>query len=598
MEKISSKTLELFNKINELSGNEFTNQLAFVTYFLKANPYKSDLEDAKIYWFDNDNFIYEYSRTLEMLLNYSKSINPILQDLISDALDIMTFYLDGRLREIAEAPTLIKQFVKEATVDELKAILLRSINANIDSFADSSPSVAKLSAQLLCLEEDDSILDLCSGKGEFLSLISSGDKLTGVEINYDVLKKSFVYCLLNDKKPEFLHQDALTFAGRTYNKIFCEYPFGLIYDRPFQFLGCEKWKPLPVTDLKRSMTSWIFISKVLSLLDKNGIAVVRCNDGALFSTYENDIRKMAISMGLVKGVISLPSKIYVGTNVKTSLLVLSYGNESIRFVDATSFGVINSRSKCVSFTDDDIKEIVKLFNSSEKYDLALTVNNEDFDESNLTVNRYLRPKISRIEIKDGKKLSDILDRLVKSAVFNSAFLTNNPASGIKVLSSSDIKDGIADARNLPYLSLEGMEYLPKNWKNSFLENGDVIMTNKSTVIKSAVVNIEDENVLLFGSLYAMRLKKDVLLPPYLCGFINSNVGQMLLKTIQTGTVISMITAGNLLEFIVPCPSMTKQIKLVEQMSITLDMIRESRERIIKLQNSYERSFDDLILEEE
>ena len=126
MGKISSKTLELFIKINELAGNEFTNQLAFVTYFLKVNPYKSDLEDAKIYWFDNDNFIYEYSRTLEMLLNYSKSINPILQDLIYDALDIMTFYLGGYLREIAEAPTLIKQFVKEATVDELKTLLLRT----------------------------------------------------------------------------------------------------------------------------------------------------------------------------------------------------------------------------------------------------------------------------------------------------------------------------------------------------------------------------------------------------------------------------------------------------------------------------------------
>ena len=598
MEKLNSNSYELLAQINRMANEEFSKQLLFITYFLKENPYNDDLEDAKVFWFDSEDFIYDWRNTIGFLYDYSEKKDSVLHDLMIDADKILTFYLDGHLRDIPGFSNIVKSYVNSVTTEELRETLLKYLNdeRSREMLATSS-SVVELTKKLLSITQGDSVLDLCSGKGKFLSSIKEADNLTGIEINNDSLKDSFLACLLNGKQPALCHQDALTYSGTEFNKIFCEYPWGYIYNRPLQSLGCEKWKPLPIKDLKRSMTSWLFIAKALSLLKKDGIAVVHCNDGALFSTYESDVRKLAISKGLVKGVISLPQRMHFATGVSSSLLILSYGNESVRFVDASSFGTINSFTKCKVLRNEDIERIMSLFNSNEKNEYAATVSNDKIEESYLNVARYLQPNVAPVSIKHGKKLDEVIDVLIKSVVVNSSYLTDDSSTGIKVLSSSDIKDGAVDVAKLPYLSQEGLATLPKNWEKAILESGDVVMTNKSTVIKSAIVETGDEKVILFGSLYGMRLKADIMLPTYLCSFINSNAGQMLLKTIQTGTIISMITVGNLKNLVVPCPDMPEQIKVCENISITLEMIRESRERIVKLQKTYESSFDELLTEE-
>ena len=548
--------------------------------------------------FNKGDFIYDWKTAINYLYDYSEKRDSVFHDLIIDSEKILSFYLDGHLREIPDFSVIVKTFVNLVTLEELRDVLSRYINNDRSrEMVATSSSVVELTKRLLSVNQSESVLDLCSGKGKFLSSINESNDLTGIEINNDSLKDSFLSCLLNDKHPVLCHQDALTYSGKEFDKIFCEYPWGYIYNRPLQTLGCEKWKPLSIKDLKRSMTSWLFIAKVLSLLKKDGIAIVHCNDGALFSTYESDVRKLAISKGLIKGVISLPQKMNLATGVSSSLLVLSYGNESIRFVDASSFGTISTFTKCKVLKSEDIERIVSLFNSNEKNEHAVTVANNKIEESYLNVARYLQPTVAPISIKHGKKLDDVIDTLIKSVVANSSYLKDDSTTGIKVLSSSDIKDGAVDISKLPYLSKEGLSSLPKNWEKAILQNGDVVMTNKSTVIKSAIVEISDEKVILFGSLYGIRLKADQMLPTYLCSFINSNAGQMLLKTIQTGTIISMITAGNLKNLVVPCPDIPEQVKVCENISITLEMIRESRERIVKLQKTYESSFDELLTEE-
>ena len=536
-----------------------------------------------------------------MLIYYSEGKDPVLHDLMLDAQDVLDFYLRGHLKEIKGFSTTLINFINEASVEELKLVLLDCLKTNKFNEPFSTPiSIAKLSKELLSIEKTDNVLDLCSGNGKFLSLVDETESSFGVDINNGALKEAYVYCLLHNKLPVIFHQDALTFKGIKnfeFNKIFCHYPWGIIYDRPLQSLGCEKWNPLPIKDLKRSMASWLFISKTLSLLDKNGVAVVYCNDGSLFSTYEMDIRRRAIDSGLIKGVIALPQKTNMVTNVSSSLLVLSYGNESIRFVDATSFGSINPENKCREFSDEEIKEIINLFNSKEESSKAISIKNDKIDEPYLNVNNYLNPQKSLVTFNNGKQIEDILDTLVKSVVSKSSYLTNDSTTGIKVLSSSDIKDGFVDINTLPYLSQAGVEALPRNWKNNILKNGDVVMTNKSTVIKSAVVDINDEKVILFGSLYGLRVKKDVMIPAYLSSFINSNAGQLLLRTIQTGTIISMITVSNFRTLLVPCPEIPEQVKKCEEISSTLEMIKESQDRLLKLKKNYESSFDELLKEE-
>ena len=598
MEKTVSKSTDLLNQINRIANKEFLKEIYFITYLLKKNPFNDDLEEAKMWWFESDNFVEDYRKTINFLLEYSEKKDETLHELIIDADGLLSFYLNGNFTRIPVFSELIRNLLDVISIEELKEQLMKCLfDERSRDMSATSSSIVELTKQLLSVKQNDAVLDLCCGKGKLLNSINESNDLTGVEINNDCLKDAYLACLISDKNPKILHQDALTYKGGEFDKIFCEYPWGYIYDHPLQSLGCEKWKPLAIKDIKRSMTSWLFIAKVLSLLKRNGVAVVHCNDGALFSTYEREVRKLAIEKGLVKGVISLPRKMYLAANITTSLLILSMGNKSVRFVDASSFGAVNSITKTTYLKEEEIEKIISLFNSEEDGDFAVTVKNENIEESYLNVSKFLKPNVAPVRNRQGKKLEDVIEDLIKSVVSNSSYLTNDSASGIKVLSSSDIKDGAVDVAKLPYLSEEAIELLPKNWEKSVLNSGDVIMTNKSTVIKSAIVEINDEKVILFGSLYGIRLKKDVMVPIYLCSFINSNAGQMLLKTIQTGTVISMITSANLKDLVVPCPSIPDQIKLCEDISITLEMIRESRERILKLQKTYESSFDELLTEE-
>ena len=102
------------------------------------------------------------------------------------------------------------------------------------------------------------------------------------------------------------------------------------------------------------------------------------------------------------------------------------------------------------------------------------------------------------------------------------------------------------------------------------------MTNKSTVIKSAITHLGDEKVVLFGSLYGLKVDTNKMSPMVLNAFINSDSGQMILKTIQTGTVIAMITVANLKNCIIPCPSLQDQFDFVDKYKIEdkLDFIMD------------------------
>ncbi len=598
MEKTNINVHELLTKINRMTNKEFSKEILFITYLLKENPYNDDFKIVKHYWFESNDFVNDWKRVFELLDDYSEKGNGILRDLIIDAEKTIMFYLGEHAKENSTLYRIVMELVNSATTKELRELLLKYFDDERSrEMLSTSSSVVKLSKRLLSIHHGESVLDLCSGKGRFLSSINETDDLTGIEINNDNLKDAYLYCLLNGIQPILSHQDALTFGGKRFDKIFCEYPWGYTYNRPLQSLGCEKWSPLPIKDLKRSMTSWLFIAKALSLLEKNGVAVIHCNDGALFSTYERDVRKLAINNGLIKAVISMPQRMHYSTGVSSSILILSYGNKSVRFIDASSFGVVDPQTKCKVLGDEDIKKIIALLNSDVQNERAVTINNNKIEESYLNVARYLQPTIAPVTVKHGKKLEDVIDLLIQSVVANSSFLTDDSLTGIKVLSSSDIKDGTVDIAKLPYLSKDGLSSLPKNWDKFILQNGDVVMTNKSTVIKSAIVDINGEKVVLFGSLYGIRVKLNQMLPAYLCTFINSNAGQMLLKTIQTGTVISMITRSNLKNLVVPCPDILEQAKVCENISIILEMIRDSKERIIKLQKTYESSFDELLTEE-
>ncbi|MBQ7250632.1 MAG: N-6 DNA methylase [Bacilli bacterium] len=506
------------------------------------------------------------------------------------------YYMDCKDPDVIGPVTYA--FVNGLSDSAFKELALQFFKEPKDAFKEfgTPESLCNLAGKILDVQKKETIVDLCSGRGDFLSQYADFDAY-GFEINADALSFSVGICALNGSYPLFKQQDVLTLTHAKFDKVFCEYPWGIRYERPIQALGCENWKPLPVKDLKRSMMSWLFIAKALSLVDEKGIAVIHANNGALFSTYESDIRKEAVEKGLLKAVIALPVNIMEWTGVASSLLVFSRGNSSVRFIDGSTLGSLNKNRRVV-LSDLDIERLLKELDCDETNGLAVSVSNEDIlaRGANLSPKAYLNPTLKVASIPNGKTIGDLGTEIIRGVVSNSRYLVKEAVSEYRVLSSSDIVDGRVDVSSLPYLTEEGIKDITQKALTSVLKDGDVVMTNKSTVIKTAVVETGGEKILLFGSLYGLRLDPNVMNPDYLCCFINSTVGQESLHSIQTGTVISMITVANLNSLVIPCPPIEEQNRFAEDIALTLEMIQDAKERIAKLQKRVAGSFDFLLTE--
>lgn len=605
MAQLTKKEMDILDKLNKaVMASDGIAALAFLTHQIHNPPLGLNFDYAECNWFELEDLLTPQESLFHFqgcINDNSKSKDPRVKrylDFCQSQLSILNFFLD--VYEFGELKgRCVYDFVHTLSDESLKKIALQYYRERTWRMNAGTPEwLCKLVKDLLNVQEGESVVDLCSGRGEFLSQFS-GNNHYGFEINADVIDYAIGLCALNGSFPLFEQHDVLTLNGSKFDKCFSEYPWGYRFERPIQILESDKWNPLPVKDIKRSMTSWLFIAKALSLTNESGMTIIHANEGALYSTYESDIRKEAIEKGLLKAVISLPASIMEDTQIRTSLLVFSRGNSAVRFIDASNKGIPNKLRRNI-LSEEDIRWILGEIDNEETSESAITVSNEAIiaHDSILLSSHYLHPETKRIVMTNGKKIADLGTIIVRGVVMNSSYLVKRAVSQYRVLSSSDIVDGRIDVPSLPYLTPEGLQTLSKKALGNVLQDGDVVMTNKSTVIKTAVVETNGEKILLFGSLCGLRIDTSVMNPDYLCAFFNSAVGQDLLKTIQTGTVISMITVANLNEFVVPCPPIAEQNRFATDIALTLEMIQDAKDRIAKLQKSVSGSFDFLIEENE
>jgi restriction endonuclease S subunit len=198
----------------------------------------------------------------------------------------------------------------------------------------------------------------------------------------------------------------------------------------------------------------------------------------------------------------------------------------------------------------------------------------------------------QVNIPSSKKLNEVAETVVKSFVSDSRKLTSSPTSGVRVIKSSDIEDGTYDLEKLEYL-IEA----PENLDRYLLQDGDILLTNKSTKIKTAIVKLnKDEKLVMFGSLYGIRVNKNISNPYYLQCFLNSNVGNLMLSRLQTGTSIQCITQSNLLMLEIPCPSLEEQDKVAKEYILKLEMLQDSKQRVEKLAKDIVEMFSKIVEE--
>ncbi len=537
-----------------------------------------------------------------------KGINKILDRLIFiyKKSDVYTNELEvlEEIRSLFEVNNFNKEIdtdfssqIVNLTEEDIKKILsentLDVMNYSMKDDDATPKEIIDLVINCLNIKEQDDVLDLCSGRGDFLvSLANQNLKLDGVEINRDnVLISKIRLSILKDINFEIINGDALTHRfNKKYDEIFCEFPLGL---RVNEFILNQMEKDLFYTWRKPGLTAdWLFINRMVTILKNKGKAAIIVPDGLLFKSMDADYRRDLLVSGVVKEIIKLPSGVIPNSNISANLIVLSRHNENneIKFIDASQEYIENKIGK----KQLNVKSIIDLINCKNEDEDKVKIEkcNEicRTDDVILTVNAYVKKQ----------QPNYINPHLLKEYIidkYRGYQLTSkeqneitNKNGNYELLTISDIEDGRISS------SLLRINDNNNKYDRYLLKDGDVVISARGTKIKVAVAEIQNRNIIPNGNLLVLRLNTEKLNPYYLQAYLNSENGQLSLEQIQTGAIIMSINPSRIEQMKVSIVDKETQDIFVERYKRKLMELNIAQEHVKKLKYQIDNLFTNEIEE--
>lgn len=496
-----------------------------------------------------------------------------------------------------EIDTNFSSQIINLTEEDIKNILsentLEIMNYSMKDNDATAKEIIDLVIHCLDIKEKDDVLDLCSGRGDFLvSLAKQNLKLDGVEINRDnVLISKIRLAILKDINYEIINGDALAHRfNKKYDEIFCEFPLGL---RVNEFILNQMEKDLFYTWRKPGLTAdWLFINKMITILKNTGNAAIIVPDGLLFKSMDADYRRDLLVSGVVKEIIKLPSGVIPNSNISANLIILSRHNEKneIKFIDASQEYIENKIGK----RQLDVKAVIDLVDDINKDEDKVKIEkcNEICKTKDvlLTVNSYVKKQ----------QPNYINPHLLKEYIidkYRGYQLTSKEQNEItdkngnyELLTISNIEDGRISS-NLLRINDNKRKY-----DRYLLKDGDVVISARGTKIKVAVAEIKNRKIIPNGNLLVLRLNTEKINPYYLQAYLNSENGQLSLKQIQTGAIIMSINPSRIEQMKVSIVDKETQDIFVERYKRKLMELNIAQEHVKKLKYQIDNLFTNEIEE--
>lgn len=450
-------------------------------------------------------------------------------------------------------------------------------------------SINDLTYQIL--EKDNNnpeVLDICSYTGNFLTYYArrkDNYNFTGIEIN--VRSNIIAQEKMNALKVENKLIENNVFAHKftkKYDKVFCNYPFGLRFNQFDLDLVNKNHNELKYEFTGRISSCWAFVNSVINSLSKDGKAVTVMNNAGLYKLPDAEYRKLLVDNGLIEAVISLPEKIFAPyTSIPVTLLVLSRNNKQIKFINAEKMILNKSTNKLMN--ELDVEEIIKEYNSKSNTSNTKIVSLEDVKNINYSLYTSNYMEIEKIEIKNPMKLNSICKDVYRGYQVSSneikQFSENiNGREEYQIVNITNITDGNIDSDLTKiYPDTDKMDkYL--------LQDKDLLVSSKGTLSKFAVVEIKNnEKYIPSGNFTILRLDTNVINPYYLKIFFESNKGTAIINSIKSGGVLPAINLSQFKEINIPVPSIEEQNRIVNRYLAKTDEIMMIKNKLKKLEES-------------
>ncbi len=457
------------------------------------------------------------------------------------------------------------EFGEEYTEDDCVSAVREIVDNNgINEWMYSSPSsLNKLVTKIINLKDGESFCDFGSGDGKLLLNVFDvahknkfNCKYTGYEINAKQVLVSKCLMRMLNVDTTIINCDFMRDIHRgQFDKGYLFPPFGLRY-------SIDEWDSLKgiYGDLftSRTESELLYLLKAFENIKENGKLVTVFTTGAAFRSSGMLARKYLVENNYVEGIISLPARTLGFTAIPIDLWILKKDQKKsnvIKMLDASN-NILDKGSKIA--VELDVSTIIEEYNNNAK---CVSIEDIKKNEYSLYINIYEVEKLTD-SILNPVNIEDVCKIEKGSQYTISKFkdqISNTPTD-YQLLTSINIQDGIVDYDSLPYVYPN-----PKLLKFK-LEEGDIVVTTKSTVVKTFVANdLPDRNIIVTGGMIILKPDTSKVNPTYVKMFLDSSIGKSEFKSIIKGNTIGFVPFKEFKErMIISCPSLEKQNKLSEQ----------------------------------
>lgn len=486
------------------------------------------------------------------------------------------------------------QLVTKYSSEEFALVAVNSMTDNEPKETMPTPSsIIKLANKLLDVKAGEKVADLCCGSGSYIvssALEEPNASYQGYEINVANKAATMMKAELLEANISVTLCDVFTLANASeipkYDKIFANYPFGL----KLRSLGAgidylEKMSQQYPGISKATSSDWAFNALLCDMLAKDGKAIGIMTNGSTWNSIDLPMRKYFIEHKLVECVIALPGKLFSGTSIPTTLIILSHDNDTVRMIDATKHCQNGRRQN--EFSDEDIKTIITALSVDCEYSQSISIEELRKNDYTLNLNRYVANEMS---FNNGVAFESIIKNISRGAPCTAKQLdemVSDNVTNMQYLMLANIQDGIIDDK-LPYLS-----YIDPKYERYCLKNNALILSKNGFPYKVAVASVkEGQHILANGNLYIIELDEEKANPYYIKAFFDSEQGHAVLKSITVGAVIPNIGVDKLKKVEIPLPPMKDQERIAQAYQATLDEIEVIKLRLEKTINKLHHILDE------
>lgn len=269
-----------------------------------------------------------------------------------------------------------------------------------------------------------------------------------------------------------------------------------------------------------------------------------------------ELREFLQSMYCLKELVELPTGIFENTGVKTFLLTITTGRTDEVTVKRYVADSENHRKR----------EINKLIVQDDTF----VYEDELVDTGDWNVDRIFESQDEDwIKFQESNVKKQELGT-VATIFRGKAVSRKDPTGNIGIVNISNIGEYEVDYSSLDYLEEE-----ERKVEKYILEDGDLLIPARGTVIRVAIFEKQSYPCIASSNVIVIRASDESLSTTYLKLFLDSPLGRKMLITRQQGTSVMNISYRELNNIEIPLPSIEEQKQIAETYTKELQVYKKA-----------------------